>query len=522
MVQKKHMRTEQKSNVKNSISRLAAVVLLTVLQIWWMILVLMRVNAYSTWISTGTRILALVVVLTIYGRHINSAFKMPWIMLILVFPIIGLCLYALMGRPNTTKRMATRFDSIDRKLFPFLLQKDSTFHQLEEKDLATANQARYIWKYAHYPVYDNTDVEYYADAEDGLKAQIEELHKAQKFIFMEYHAIEDAESFAGILQVLAEKAAEGVEVRLFYDDVGSIGFIDPGFIARMKKLGIRCRVFNPVMPFLNIFMNNRDHRKITVIDGRVGFTGGYNLANEYFHVTQPYGYWKDTGIRMEGDAVRSLTVTFLEMWKAVRDSDIDDVSFDQYLPEIQYMAQSKGFVQPYADSPLDTEHVGENVYMDILKNAKKYCYFITPYLVITDEMGRELSQAARRGVDVRLITPGIPDKKVIYQVTRSYYNTLARNGVRIYEYTPGFCHAKMCVSDDAVATVGTINLDFRSLYLHFENGCIMYDSRTARTIREDFDVMFPQSRDVSECYTGRRNIVLRVVQCFLRLFAPLL
>ena len=522
MSKKQHMRTEQKSNVKNSVSRLATVTLLVILQVWWMVFVMIRVNDYSALIATLTKILALIVVLGIYGRHVNSAFKLPWIMLILVFPVIGLCLYALMGRPNTTKKMAARFDRIDQQLFPFLPQNDSVFHLLEERDLSIANQARYVWKYAHYPVYNNTDVTYYPDAVQGLQAQIADLSRAEKFIFMEYHAIEDAESFSLIRDILAKKAREGVEVRLFYDDIGSIGFIDPGFIDRMKELGIRCRVFNPIVPILNIFMNNRDHRKITVIDGKVGFTGGYNLANEYFHVTQPFGYWKDTGIRLEGDAVRSLTITFLEMWNAVRDSDIDDVSFDRYLPEPSYRASENGYVQPYADSPLDADHVGENVYMDILKNAKKYCYFITPYLVITDEMGREFSQAARRGVDVRIITPGIPDKKVIYQVTRSYYSSLCRNGVKIYEYTPGFCHAKMCVSDDVIATVGTINLDFRSLYLHFENGCLLYGCKMIREIREDFDRMFLQSAEVTGYYRYRRKLPLRIAQCILRLFAPLL
>ena len=517
-----HMRTEQKSNVKNSIGRLALVTLMVLLQVWWMVFFMIQVNDYSTWISYGTRILALVVVLTIYGRHVNSAFKLPWIMLILIFPVMGLCMYALMGRPNTTKKMAGRFERIDSKIFPFLPQNDMVFRSLEEKDVSIANQARYVWKYAHYPVCNNTDIAYYADAAEGLQAQLADLKKAEKFIFMEYHAIEDAESFAGIRDILAQKASEGVEVRLFYDDVGSVGFIDPGFIGRMKELGIRCRVFNPMVPIFNIFMNNRDHRKITVIDGKVGFTGGYNLANEYFHVTQPYGYWKDTGIRLEGDAVRSLTITFLEMWNAVRDSDIDDVSFDRYLPDISYSAAESGYVQPYADSPLDADHVGENVYMDILKNAKKYCYFVTPYLVITDEMGRELSQAARRGVDVRIITPGIPDKKIIYQVTKSYYGSLCRNEVKIYEYTPGFCHAKMCISDDMIATVGTINLDFRSLYLHFEHGCLLYGCKVIKEIREDFERMFLQSAEVTGYYRYQRKLPLRIIQCILRLFAPLL
>ena len=303
----------------------------------------------------------------------------------------------------------------------------------------------------------------------GLRAQIADLAKAEKFIFMEYHAIEDAEAWKQIQNVLEERVRAGVEVRVFYDDMGSIGFINTDFIKKLNAVGIQCRVFNPFAPGLNVFLNNRDHRKITVIDGKIGFTGGYNLANEYFNITLPYGTWKDTGIRLEGDAVRSLTVTFLEMWNAVSDKDRNDTDFSLYLPECEYHAKQNGFIQPYADSPLDDEQVGEEVYISMANKAEKYCWFITPYLIITDEMTHALTLAAKRGVDVRIITPGIPDKKMVYSVTRSFYNSLVRNGVRIYEWTPGFCHAKMSVADDCMATCGTINLDYRSLYHHFEN-----------------------------------------------------
>ncbi len=516
-----NLRTEQKSNVKNSVWRLVFVGLLLLAQIFWTIVVLNFLNNYSTLITILTTITEVIVVLAIYGRHINSAFKLPWIMLILGFPIVGLFLYLTMGTPNNTKGMRLRYSKIDAKLFPSLSQDKRTFEELEKMDLSIANQARYIRDYAMYPIYDNNKITYYSEASDAIEAQKAELLKAEKFIFMEYHAIEDGSSFAGIKEILAKKAAEGVEVRLFYDDVGSVGFIDPGFIRRMEAVGVKCRVFNPVSALFNIFMNNRDHRKITVIDGKVGFVGGYNLANEYFNITHPYGYWKDTGIRMEGSCVKSLTVMFLEMWNAVRKSDIDDTSFDKFIFDYKYEGIANGFIQPYADSPLDNEHVGEDVYMNILKNAKKYCYFITPYLITTDEMTREICNASKRGVDVRIITPGIPDKKLIYQVTRSYYNRFVRNGVKIYEYAPGFCHAKMCISDDETATVGTINLDFRSLYLHFENGCFLYKVDCIKDIREDFADTFAVSEDVSKKYMHQSRIV-RSWQCCLRLFSPLM
>lgn len=317
---------------------------------------------------------------------------------------------------------------------------------------------------------------------------------------MEYHAIEDAESWQSIQEILEERAAAGVEVRVFYDDMGSIGFITTDFVERLRKRGIKAKTFNPMAGFLNIVLNNRDHRKITVVDGKVGFTGGYNIANEYFNITHPFGHWKDTGVRLEGPAVRSLTAAFLEMWNAGNNSSTDDDDFSRWLPAVAPVAEARGFVQPYADSPLDDKRVGENVYISVVESAQDYAWFVTPYLIITDEMTHALGLAAQRGVDVRIITPGIPDKKIVYSMTRSYYYSLVRNGVRIFEYTPGFCHCKMSVADDILATCGTINLDYRSLYHHFENGCMYSDCDAVADTKADFEWMFAQSREVTDIY----------------------
>ena len=512
------MRTEAKAAVKNSIGRLMFAALGFVIQVIWIIMLCLKLNDYSAAISLGSSVLALCVAFYIYGKDMNAGFKLPWIIAILAFPVLGLCLYFLFGRPGATKHMRQHFEKIDADLEGTLVQDENVLKNLEATDFAVANQARYLWKCAGYPAWQNTDVEFHKTAEEGLEAQKRELRKAKKFIFMEYHAIEESSAFLELKEILVQKAKEGVEVRVFYDDVGSFVFINKDFIKRMEAVGIQCRVFNPMHPFLNIFMNNRDHRKITVIDGKVGFTGGYNLAEEYFNRTHPYGYWKDTGIMLTGDAVRNLTVMFLEMWNAVRKTDMD---YDKYLPKVEYTAKEQGFVQPYADSPLDHETTGENVYMNLIKNAKHEIFFTTPYLIITDEMSRELRMAARRGVDVRIVTPGIPDKKMVYQMTRSYYSELARNGVRIYEYTPGFIHAKQCVCDGESATVGTINMDYRSLYLHFENGVLMYHYDAVAEIRKDFEDIFAASTEVTEKYNGRKSVPARMGRGVLRLFSPL-
>lgn len=513
------MRTEQKTNVKNSVGRLMFVLLSFFAQTGWIIVLFLKLNAYSTWISVGTSIIAFCVSVTLYSRDMNSGIRTPWIMLILVFPIMGLCVYIMFGRSEATQLRRAKSEMIHKDLEGILKQDPAVMEELEREDYALANQSRYLSSYCEFPVYRGTDVVYFADAAEGFEAQLRELKKAQKFIFMEYHAIEDAQSFGKIKQILVEKVKEGVEVRLFYDDVGSIGFINPEFIKQMRVKGIQCRVFNKLIPMLRIFMNNRDHRKITVIDGKVGFTGGYNLADEYFNITHPYGEWKDSGVQLTGEAVKSLTVMFLEMWNFIEYTDRD---FGVYMPEIGMDCTEPGFIQPYADDPLLGERVGENVYLNLIKNAKHYIYFATPYLIITDEMKRELTLAAKRGVDVRIVTPGIPDKKIIYQVTRSYYAGLVKHGVRIFEYTPGFCHEKQCICDDESGTIGTINLDYRSLYHHYENGVLFHKASILPQIRKDFEEMFGKSKEVTEEYRFGKSAALRFEQCLLRLVSPLL
>jgi len=513
---------ETRANVKNGVIRMIFALLSIAIEIVLIILIIIGMSKEFVWFSAAFSLLGLAVVLGLYGKKQSASIKMPWILLILLVPVAGLAFYLLVGQNQGTRKMRKRYEEIDKKLLPLLPANDKEQQELKEKSPYAANITHYIREYSSYPVYKNTDITYFDDAKKGLEAQKEELKKAKEFIFMEYHAIEDAESWRGIQEILEEKVKEGVEVRVFYDDMGSIGFVNTDFVKRLESIGIHARVFNPFAPGLNLFLNNRDHRKITVIDGKVGFTGGYNLANEYFHLTEPFGFWKDTGLKLEGDAVRSLTVTFLEMWNAVKAKDIDDVDFEKYLGRYDHKASDGGFVAPYADNPMDKIHVGEDVYMSIANSARDYAWYITPYLIITDEMISALSLAARRGVDVRIITPGIPDKKLVYSVTRSYYNALAVNGVRIFEYTPGFCHAKMSVSDDTVATCGTINLDYRSLYHHFENGCFIAGSHVVNEIKRDFEEMFSASSEVTEYYKSGRGRFLRFGQMLLRLVAPLL
>ena len=567
---------EKGAAVKNGILRMVVVVILMVIGVLAVFLLILFAGQKAGWIYTMIHFIGLFLVLAIYASYKTSSIRMTWMFVIMALPIFGTLLYLFIGLDRTGYKMRRRFEDIDKILFPILPTGEEEARNARARDPHLGGIVEYIRRHAGFPVYQNTRIEYYDDALKGIEAQKRDLAKAEKFIFMEYHAIEDAESWHAIRDVLAERAKAGVEVRVFYDDMGSLGFINMDFVKRTESYGIQCRVFNPFLPGLNLFLNNRDHRKITVIDGRVGYTGGYNLANEYFHVTEPFGFWKDTGVRLEGDAVQSLTVMFLEMWNAMSAMDRDDTDFMKYLavsnaayllnrkskvvsgeqaerarkerdrlrkkgqgyylqmekgimPDMRYVLGTEeydgdhlGFVQPYADSPMDDIHTGEDVYICMADGAHDYAWFITPYLIITDEMCHALSMAAKRGVDVRIITPGIPDKKLVYKLTRSYYNGLARNGVRIFEFTPGFCHAKMSIADDLVATCGTINLDYRSLYHHFENGCLYADCEAVMDTKRDFEETFAQCEEVTDYYAEGRGAFLRLEQMLLRLAAPLM
>jgi cardiolipin synthase len=324
-----------------------------------------------------------------------------------------------------------------------------------------------------------------------------------------------------ILQILEEKAALGLDVRLIYDDFGCASTMPKEFQMSLRRRGIRCEVFNPLIPVTSVLLNNRDHRKITVVDGYIGFTGGVNLADEYINRLERFGHWKDTGVMMRGEAVWSLTVMFLQMWSTLARETIDYRKFRPHEWH-EHPFEHDGYVQPYGDTPLDHETVGENVYLNIINRAKEYVYIFTPYLIVDNEMITALCLAAKSGIDVRIVTPGIPDKKLVFLLTQSYYDRLIESGVRIFEYMPGFIHAKSFVCDDKIATVGTINMDYRSLYLHFECGVWMYESRAVMQLKQDALNTFSLCHEITleECEQKKKRTL--IWQSVLRLFAPLL
>lgn len=447
----------------------------------------------AAWMEAVLRVLSVIIAITIINnsRHLSS--DMIWILVIVLFPVPGTAAYLLIGAnllSSRTFRSLTRENTIARKYYA---QDAKVMQEAVEKDPSRKGDFRYLSEHAGFPLYRNTGFDYYGLGEEGYPVMLEELKKAKEFIFLEYFIIEEGEMWNSIHQILKEKAEQGLDVRVMYDDFGSLHTIPLSYAKRLEKEGIQCVPFNRVNPFIGAIMNHRDHRKILVIDGKTAFTGGINLADEYINAKKRFGVWKDNCVRVKGEAVWSFTVLFLTSWNALRKTDEDYRAFYRKSEE----GKSDGFIAPYGQNPLSGDSVGQSVYMNILNSAENYVYIFTPYLIIDTDMQNALILAAQRGVDVRIITPGIPDKKIIFQITRSFYKVLLEGGVKIYEYTPGFDHAKVFVSDDKTATVGTLNLDYRSLYLHFENGVYVSDASEVMHVKQDFLDSVEQSHEVA-------------------------
>ena len=474
-------------------SRLVITAILIIAQLVWIALLLLRVLDFSPAIETTLRVFSVLMALYIIKKDEVPAYRMDWVLIILVTPVFGGLLYLLAGdkRPSAWLRRRLKHG---KKIHDELLEQDEeVLLSLKNENQRVLGLFKYVAESGKFPFWKNTEIKYHNGGESHYEDMLRELKHAEHFIFLEYFIIESGKMWDTILDILVERAAAGVDVRLIYDDMGCVTRISSNYHKRLEAIGIRALSFNRVIPFVSAVMNNRDHRKIMVIDGNTAFTGGLNLADEYINITSPFGHWKDSGVMLKGDAVWGFTVMFLEMWNSFRPTDTD---FDCFRPSLCGNTKNDGFIQPFSDSPLDGETVSLNVYLDILAQAKRYVYIFTPYLVISDELQLALCQAAKRGVDVRIAIPGIPDKKLTYRLSRSYYSPLRRAGVKIYEYTPGFIHAKSYVSDDEIAVVGTINMDYRSLYLHFECGVLMYGCPIIGDIRDDAIATFAVSREV--------------------------
>lgn len=504
-------------------NRIFYVAIALLIQLGWILITAWRLAAYSRYFSNALSVISLLTVLWIVNKNINPSYKLGWTILILIFPVFGVILYILFGKSRIAQEMQHRYTKVQEESLPYMEPDAEVSASLAADSPSAFAQSQYIHNYSSFPVHGNTTARYFQVGEDMFPVLVQELEQAEHYIYIEYFIINDGVMWRTILDILERKAALGVDVRIIYDGFGCLTTLPHKYDRYLKEKGIKCQIFNPFRPLLNIVQNNRDHRKICVIDGHTGFTGGINLSDEYINQKKRFGHWKDTAVMLKGEAVWNMTVMFLHMWNVISHSS-ESIEHEAFFPHRYHPDpfESDGFVQPYSDTPLDGEVVGENVYLNIINRAKKYVYICTPYLIIDNEMMTALCLAAKSGVDVRIMTPGIPDKKTVFLLTQSYYEQLLEAGVRIYEYQPGFLHAKSFVCDDEIAVVGTINLDYRSLYLHFENGVWFYKNQVVQDILSDFQETLRYCDPVSIEFCRNRNIVVRAFQSILRLFAPLL
>lgn len=494
----------------------AFVILLEFIQL---LVVFILLSKYSLIITILGYIFYVGVFLYIINKYENPEFKLPWIIIIMLFFVVGAFIFILISGNEENKKVSKIFKKNKEKLKPYLKQ-DSSKEELKKENMDAYLQANYINKATELPCYKNTKVSYYKIGEDFHIELLKSLKEAKKFILMEYFIIEEGKMWNPIYDILKEKSKSGVKVYLIYDDFGCMTTLDEKYYQKISKDGISCIPSNKFKPVLSSIHNNRDHRKITVIDGIVGFTGGINLADEYINEYEKYGHWKDTAVKLEGEAVKSLTALFLETWNTQNKTSLEPADFmNQEYKKID----EQGVVAPYGDGPVEfyQDNVGKYIYLNMINSAKKYVYITTPYLICDYEILNALCICAKKGVDVRIITPHIPDKKTVFLMTQSNYEILIQNGVKIYEYTPGFIHAKNFICDDLFATCGTVNLDYRSLVHHFECGLWMYNVKCIQDMKTDFIETISVSEEITEKNAklkGLKKLIAEIMKVFSPLF----
>ena len=499
-------------------SRLLLIALLMAAQVMLYLSLFFWLRQYLPHYAVALSLFTFVMIVYLINNRMDSSAKLTWLAVIAVAPLFGAVLLFYMqsnlGHRLTRKRAAELIEQ-SRNAVP---QDEAALERLRGDPYGTDDLCRYLSRSGDFPVFDRTEVTYFPLGEDKFAAMLAELEKAERFIFLEYFIVEEGEMWGAILDVLARKAKQGVDVRVMYDGMCEITTLPHDYPKRLGELGIRAKAFMPITPFVSSHYNYRDHRKILVIDGKVAFNGGVNLADEYINRRERFGHWKDTAVMLRGDAASSFTLMFLQMWNMVEPNP----TFPPALLEPQPAERAEGFVMPYGDCPLDEDKVGEVVYMDVLSRATSYVHIMTPYLILDGELTAALKFAAQRGVDVKLILPGIPDKKMAYALAKSHYAELTDAGVKLYEYTPGFVHAKVCVSDGCRAVVGTINLDYRSLYHHFECATYLYRVPCIAQIERDFADTLAKCRAVTRESIRSEKLFYKLVGPLLKIVAPLM
>lgn len=465
-------------------------------------------------------VLSVIVAIFVINRDSDTSSKILWVFTIMALPFFGGLLYLLFGGRKIPKALMIQDRQAYSDYKQYALQNMETLKTSHSNDPALRKMVWMAWNNGYFPMYENTDITYYKTGEAMYQDILQALKSAERYIFIETYILDKGQMWDEIEEVLIAKAAAGVDVRLIYDDFGSILNVDADFAKDVRAKGIQVYPFNPIRPQLAIQMNNRDHRKIIVVDGKTAFTGGSNIADEYINQKARFGYWKDMGIRVAGAAVEPFVISFLQIWNY--SSDVNTPYEEYVVRKDAFDIHKKGYTIPIFDSPTDTNNIGKNVHLNMLASSTDYCWVSTPYLILDAEMESALILAVNNGVDVRIVVPGIPDKKTVYEVTKSNYRHLLEKGVRIYEFSPGFIHGKVTLSDDKQAFVGTVNMDFRSYYHNYECGVWTYENDIVPVIKEDFEEIFECSHEVTLEEVKAVNPMVRWSRSVLRIFSPLL
>lgn len=502
--------------LKRIFSRWVIISLLILIQIAMFCVLLVIASSEYVYVSIFCEVLSIAILLHLIYHDGNPNHRIPWIVVLLILPPAGLLIYLIFGRRYISKKHSRKYQSVKDKQSDFTRQNEEVINKLPEK---YQTQSKYIYNTSDSPIYENTKVEYLNDGKVYFERLFKDLKEAKKFIFLEYFIFGQGKLLDELIELLHEKSKEGLDIRVIYDDVGSIKVLPRDFDKRLEDMKIKCVKFNQYTPIVSVVYNNRDHRKIAVIDGNIAYTGGVNVADEYVNYVERFGYWKDNGVRIEGEGVKNFTMMFLKSYDIYSNNK---TNYEEFLPSNEDI-KCEGFVQCFGDgpAPIYDNYVGENVYLNIINQATKYIYITTPYLIVDYTLMTALETAAKRGVDVRIITPGIPDKKIVYYLTRDSYNQLIKAGVKIYEYSKGFIHAKTIIADDEVSVVGTINFDYRSLVHHFECGCYMIKTDCIKDIKQDFLETLKQSIIPNKKVYQSKSLIKRLFISILKFFAPL-
>lgn len=509
----------QKGIIHAVFSRFGIVLLILLLQFLILFTMFVKFQEFLPQYAGLNTLLSVILMLYLINSEINPTAKITWLIISMIAPVVGLLFFVFTRMDFGHRLLKTRLEQIIKNTKEIIKQDISITDEIGEENSHIVSLHHYLNRSGCFPIYKNVQVDYYSSGEEMFDVLLKELKDAKYYIFIEYFIIDEGYMWGKVLEILKEKAEAGVEIRVMYDGTCEFALLPHDYPKRLKKLGIQCKAFAPVSPFVSTHYNYRDHRKILVVDGHTAFTGGVNMADEYINKVDKFGHWKDTAIRLKGEAVKSFTLMFLQMWNV----DEKRPEFDKYLNvNILNKAENKGYVLPYGDWPLDDDKVGECVYIDILNHAKKYVHLMSPYLILDSEMEYAIKYAAKRGIDVKLILPGIPDKKAPYALAKSHYKSLLNAGVEIYEYTPGFVHAKIFVSDDYIGTVGTINLDYRSLYHHFECGAYLYNTKCIADMERDFQETLKQCRKITVSDVKKEKVYYKILGALMKVVAPLM